>query len=165
MLLQITGQAELLEANPLLKRSIRNRFPYLDPLNHLQVELLHRYRDGPGQDERVQPRHPPLDQRHRRGAAQQRLRPGGSELHSRPGPAPAGAAAPGQGAMKSRAGPGITGTSLSGACGRASWAPEALPGVSRGGGAGRRWPARPRLASASEAGSGTLEADFVELPV
>jgi phosphoenolpyruvate carboxylase len=52
MLLQITGQAELLDSNPLLKRSIRNRFPYLDPLNHVQVELLHRYRDG-HQDERV----------------------------------------------------------------------------------------------------------------
>ena len=51
-LLQISGQADLLDANPLLKRSIRNRFPYLDPLNHVQVELLHRYRDG-HQDERV----------------------------------------------------------------------------------------------------------------
>jgi phosphoenolpyruvate carboxylase len=28
------------------ERSIRNRFPYLDPLNHLQVELLRRYRAG-----------------------------------------------------------------------------------------------------------------------
>ena len=27
-------------------RSIRNRFPYLDPLNHLQVELLRRFRGG-----------------------------------------------------------------------------------------------------------------------
>jgi phosphoenolpyruvate carboxylase len=52
MLLSITGQNELLDANPLLKRSIRNRFPYLDPLNHVQVELLHRYREG-HQDERV----------------------------------------------------------------------------------------------------------------
>jgi polyphosphate kinase 2 (PPK2 family) len=43
MLLSITGQAALLDANPLLKRSMRNRFPYLDPLNHVQVELLHRY--------------------------------------------------------------------------------------------------------------------------
>ncbi|MCA0188291.1 MAG: phosphoenolpyruvate carboxylase, partial [Proteobacteria bacterium] len=52
MLLAITGQEALLDANPLLKRSIHNRFPYLDPLNHVQVELLHRYRDG-HQDERV----------------------------------------------------------------------------------------------------------------
>ena len=34
----------LLEANPLLDRSIRNRFPYLDPLNHVQVELLKEHR-------------------------------------------------------------------------------------------------------------------------
>jgi len=53
-LLRITGQAELLDANPLLKRSIRNRFPYLDPLNHVQVEMLHRYRDGHADhDERI----------------------------------------------------------------------------------------------------------------
>ncbi|AKU10695.1 Phosphoenolpyruvate carboxylase [Azoarcus sp. CIB] len=45
-LLAITGQKELLDDNPLLKRSIRNRFPYLDPLNHVQVELLRRHRDG-----------------------------------------------------------------------------------------------------------------------
>ena len=42
----ITGREELLADNPTLARSIRNRFPYLDPLNHLQVELLHRYRAG-----------------------------------------------------------------------------------------------------------------------
>ena len=43
---QITGQAELLTENPLLKRSIANRFPYMDSLNHLQVELLRRYREA-----------------------------------------------------------------------------------------------------------------------
>ena len=42
----ITGRDELLADNPTLARSIRNRFPYLDPLNHLQVELLRRYRAG-----------------------------------------------------------------------------------------------------------------------
>jgi len=36
----------LLADNPTLERSIRNRFPYLDPLNHLQIELLRRYRGG-----------------------------------------------------------------------------------------------------------------------
>lgn len=46
--LRITGQRELLDGNPLLKRSIRNRFPYLDPLNHVQVELLRRHRDAAG---------------------------------------------------------------------------------------------------------------------
>ncbi len=45
-LLAISGQESLLEGNPLLARSIRNRFPYLDPLNHLQIELLKRYRAG-----------------------------------------------------------------------------------------------------------------------
>jgi len=42
----ITGRTEFLEDNPTLARSIRNRFPYLDPLNHLQIELLERYRAG-----------------------------------------------------------------------------------------------------------------------
>ena len=42
----ITGQETLLYDNPTLTRSIRDRFPYLDPLNHLQVELLRRYRAG-----------------------------------------------------------------------------------------------------------------------
>jgi phosphoenolpyruvate carboxylase len=45
-LLRIMGQRILLESNPLLARSIRNRFPYLDPLNHMQIELLRRYRAG-----------------------------------------------------------------------------------------------------------------------
>jgi len=52
-LLEITGQAELLDGNPLLKRSIRNRFPYLDPLNHIQIEMLRRHRSG-DTDDRVQ---------------------------------------------------------------------------------------------------------------
>ncbi|HET6718903.1 MAG TPA: phosphoenolpyruvate carboxylase, partial [Rhodocyclaceae bacterium] len=51
-LLAITGNDELLADNPLLKRSIRNRFPYMDPLNHLQIEMLRRYRAGES-DERV----------------------------------------------------------------------------------------------------------------
>jgi phosphoenolpyruvate carboxylase len=45
-LLSICGEGDLLEASPSLARTIRNRFPYLDPLNHLQVELLRRYRAG-----------------------------------------------------------------------------------------------------------------------
>ena len=43
-LLKISGQKKLLQTNPLLERSIQNRFPYLDPLNHLQVELMKKYR-------------------------------------------------------------------------------------------------------------------------
>ena len=45
-LLAVSGRQTLLDDNPTLARSIRNRFPYLDPLNHLQVELLRRYRAG-----------------------------------------------------------------------------------------------------------------------
>lgn len=45
-LLAVTGHAELLEDNPTLARGIRNRMPYIDPLNHLQVELIRRYRSG-----------------------------------------------------------------------------------------------------------------------
>ncbi|MBS1208807.1 MAG: phosphoenolpyruvate carboxylase [Proteobacteria bacterium] len=52
VLLGITGQRELTDDNPLLKRSIRNRLPYLNPLNHVQVELLHRYREG-NTDDRI----------------------------------------------------------------------------------------------------------------
>ena len=52
-LLEIHGKDKLLNANPLLKRSIRNRFTYLDPINHLQVELLRRHRAG-HTDERTQ---------------------------------------------------------------------------------------------------------------
>ncbi|NLF52938.1 MAG: phosphoenolpyruvate carboxylase [Thauera phenolivorans] len=52
-LLAITAQQELLDGNPLLKRSIRNRFPYLDPLNHVQVELLRRHRESDGSDQRI----------------------------------------------------------------------------------------------------------------
>jgi phosphoenolpyruvate carboxylase len=43
-LLDIMGQERLLQGNPLLERSVRNRFPYLDPLNHVQVELLKAHR-------------------------------------------------------------------------------------------------------------------------
>ena len=35
-----------------LARTIRDRFPYIDPLNHVQLELLKRYRAG-DTDERV----------------------------------------------------------------------------------------------------------------
>ncbi len=45
-LLRIMGTSGLLERNPQLAHSLRYRFPYLDPLNHLQVELLRRYRAG-----------------------------------------------------------------------------------------------------------------------
>ena len=45
-LLEVVDQSELLERNPALARSIRLRLPYIEPLNHLQVELLGRHRSG-----------------------------------------------------------------------------------------------------------------------
>jgi phosphoenolpyruvate carboxylase len=42
--LAITGRAELLEKNPVLRRSIDVRNPYVDPINLLQIELLKRMR-------------------------------------------------------------------------------------------------------------------------
>jgi phosphoenolpyruvate carboxylase len=49
----ITGDKQRLSNNAALQRSIRHRFPYIDPLHHLQVELVRRYRAGQA-DERVQ---------------------------------------------------------------------------------------------------------------
>lgn len=46
LLSAITGNKERLAGNPLLARSIKNRFAYLDPLNHLQVELIKRHRSA-----------------------------------------------------------------------------------------------------------------------
>ena len=51
-LLAILEQDEFLAENPMLKRSLQLRSPYMDPLNHLQVELLKRHRAGET-DERV----------------------------------------------------------------------------------------------------------------
>jgi phosphoenolpyruvate carboxylase len=53
-LLAVTGHTSLLQHNPFLARSIRNRFPYLDPLNHLQIELLQRHRAGDTGDDVVE---------------------------------------------------------------------------------------------------------------
>jgi phosphoenolpyruvate carboxylase len=44
MVLAITGQAALLERNPVLERSIRLRNPYVDPMSLIQVELIRRKR-------------------------------------------------------------------------------------------------------------------------
>jgi phosphoenolpyruvate carboxylase len=49
----ITGDKQRLAHNAALQHSIRRRFPYIDPLHHLQVELVRRYRAGQA-DERVQ---------------------------------------------------------------------------------------------------------------
>jgi len=53
----ITGEKRRLASNASLARSIEHRFPYLDPINHLQVELMRRYRhrrEGDPGNERVQ---------------------------------------------------------------------------------------------------------------
>jgi phosphoenolpyruvate carboxylase len=53
----ITGEKSRLANNPSLARSIQHRFPYIDPLHHLQVELIRRFRAGKNEedrDERVQ---------------------------------------------------------------------------------------------------------------
>ncbi|MCM2340700.1 phosphoenolpyruvate carboxylase [Rhodoferax sp.] len=42
----ITGDKQRLTHNAALQRSIRHRFPYIDPLHHLQVELVRRFRAG-----------------------------------------------------------------------------------------------------------------------
>ena len=42
----VTGEKQRLATNPALQRSIRHRFPYIDPLHHLQVELVRRHRQG-----------------------------------------------------------------------------------------------------------------------
>ncbi len=53
----ITGEGKRLASNAALARSIQHRFPYIDPLHHLQVELIRRYRAGKSSqdlDEKVQ---------------------------------------------------------------------------------------------------------------
>lgn len=52
----ITGNQDRLAGNPLLARSITNRFPYLDPLNHLQVELIKRRRALGNEQDKADPR-------------------------------------------------------------------------------------------------------------
>ena len=44
--LMITGQSELLSGQPELDRLIRLRMPYVEPLNHVQIELIRRRRAG-----------------------------------------------------------------------------------------------------------------------
>jgi phosphoenolpyruvate carboxylase len=48
----VTGEKQRLAANSSLARSIKHRFPYIDPLHHLQVELVRRWRGGDA-DERA----------------------------------------------------------------------------------------------------------------
>jgi len=45
--LAVNGQPELLAGNPIIRRSILRRNPYVDPLNFIQVEMLRRLRALP----------------------------------------------------------------------------------------------------------------------
>jgi phosphoenolpyruvate carboxylase len=56
-LFAINGASDFLADNPTLARSIRNRFAYLDPLNHIQVALLRRYRSGDSDERTVRAIH------------------------------------------------------------------------------------------------------------
>jgi phosphoenolpyruvate carboxylase len=51
VLLRITEQAELLDSDPPLQRSLRLRNPYVDPLSYIQVSLLRRIRALQGRDD------------------------------------------------------------------------------------------------------------------
>ena len=48
-MLAVTGHAELMDADPVIQRSVHLRNPYVDPLNYLQVEMLRRLRALPDQ--------------------------------------------------------------------------------------------------------------------
>lgn len=52
--LSLTGEADLLDGNPVLQRTLAVRDTYLEPLHHLQIALLHRYRDAPPADPALQ---------------------------------------------------------------------------------------------------------------
>jgi phosphoenolpyruvate carboxylase len=51
MILKITGQDELLDINPVIKKSIRFRNPFTYPLNMMQVELLERWKEKDNRNE------------------------------------------------------------------------------------------------------------------
>ena len=54
MLLKISGRAKLLENQPVLAHSLQLRNPYVDPLNHLQIRFLKRWRTA-GEKQRTEP--------------------------------------------------------------------------------------------------------------
>ena len=50
-ILALTDQDRLLERDPVLRRSIDRRNPYVDPISFVQVELLRRARGGAADDD------------------------------------------------------------------------------------------------------------------
>ena len=46
-ILTITDHSELMDADPVIQRSVQLRNPYVDPLNYLQIEMLRRLRAMP----------------------------------------------------------------------------------------------------------------------
>jgi phosphoenolpyruvate carboxylase len=48
--LTVLGHGELLDDNPVLRRSIEVRNPYVDPINLFQIEVLHRLRSVPDEE-------------------------------------------------------------------------------------------------------------------
>jgi phosphoenolpyruvate carboxylase len=55
MILMITGQSHLLEHDPVLRRSIERRNPYVDPLSFLQLELIQRLRGTEDAESLIRP--------------------------------------------------------------------------------------------------------------
>jgi phosphoenolpyruvate carboxylase len=55
MILLITEQSHLLEHDPVLRRSIERRNPYVDPLSFLQLELIQRLRTTEDADSLIRP--------------------------------------------------------------------------------------------------------------
>jgi phosphoenolpyruvate carboxylase len=49
-ILDVVRSAELLDRDPTLRRSVRLRNPYVDPLSFVQVDLLRRWREGGRED-------------------------------------------------------------------------------------------------------------------
>jgi phosphoenolpyruvate carboxylase len=54
-ILAISGQERLLDHDPVLRRSIQRRNPYVDPLSFLQLELIRRLRNQDDSEELIRP--------------------------------------------------------------------------------------------------------------